>query len=196
MAPRKSTKKETPVETSVEETPVVEVQTVVDPEVVPTEATPVEATPVESTENVDKFVVVLELLQRWATDIKNVTSIVKTLQKEHVKAQKASVKKPKKVVSPSSDSKPRTPSGFAKPTKLSDELCAFLGVPAGSQLARTEVTRVLNHYIKNNNLQDSNDKRTIVPDAKLSSILKLQGNDKLTYFNLQTYIKHHFQKDA
>ena len=191
MAPRKSApKKETPPA----ETPVVAEgvsETVVDVvEVV--ETAPV----VESEVVVDKFVVVLELLQRWATDIKNATTLVKTLQKEHQKAQKASVKKPKKVASSSTEGKSRTPSGFAKPTKLSDELCGFLGVPAGSQLARTEVTRVLNEYIKKNNLQDASDKRTIVPDEKLSSILKLEGGDKLTYFNLQTYIKHHFQKDV
>jgi upstream activation factor subunit UAF30 len=191
MAPRKSApKKETPpVDTSVVVEPVSEVtQEVV--EVV--ETAPV----VESEAPVDKFVVVLELLQRWATDIKNATTLVKTLQKEHQKAQKASVKKPKKAAPSSTEGKSRTPSGFAKPTKLSDDLCGFLGVPAGSQLARTEVTRVLNEYIKKNNLQDANDKRTIVPDEKLSSILKLEGGDKLTYFNLQTYIKHHFQKDV
>jgi chromatin remodeling complex protein RSC6 len=193
MAPRKAAaKKETtsetvvPVESPVVAEPVAEVVVAVE-----------SAAPVETeTSAVDKFVVVLELLQRWATDIKNATALVKTLQKEHQKVQKASVKKPKKTASVSTEGKSRTPSGFAKPTKLSDELCAFLGVPAGSQLARTEVTRVLNEYIKKNSLQDTNDKRTIVPDAKLSSILKLQGGDKLTYFNLQTYIKHHFQKDA
>jgi chromatin remodeling complex protein RSC6 len=190
MAPRKSAKNETSTAAPVE-TPVVAEH------VTDGVSTPVEA--VETVETVevatDKFVVVLELLQRWATDIKNATALVKTLQKEHQKVQKASVKKPKKTVT-SSEGKARTPSGFAKPTKLSDELCGFLGVPAGSQLARTEVTRVLNEYIKKNNLQDANDKRTIVPDTKLSSILKLQGGDKLTYFNLQTYIKHHFHKDA
>jgi chromatin remodeling complex protein RSC6 len=194
MAPRKSAPKketpstETPVETPVVVDPSAEVAEVV--EVV--ETTPV----VESEAAVDKFVVVLEMLQRWATDIKNATTLMKTLQKEHQKAQKASVKKPKKSTPASTEGKSRTPSGFAKPTKLSDELCGFLGVPAGSQLARTEVTRVLNEYIKKNNLQDANDKRTIVPDEKLSSILKLEGGDKLTYFNLQTYIKHHFQKDV
>jgi chromatin remodeling complex protein RSC6 len=191
MAPRKSApKKETPA------TPV-DTPEVADAVVVAEVVDVVETAPVvESEAVVDKFVVVLEMLQRWATDIKNATTLMKTLQKEHQKAQKASVKKPKKVASTSADGKSRTPSGFAKPTKLSDDLCCFLGVPAGSQLARTEVTRVLNEYIKKNNLQDANDKRTIVPDEKLSSILKLEGGDKLTYFNLQTYIKHHFHKEV
>lgn len=140
----------------------------------------------------DRFVVVLERLQRFATELKDTVALVKTLQKEFVKAQKASTKKTKKVASVST--KPRTPSGFAKPTKLSDDLCSFLGVSAGSEMARTEVTRVINEYIKTHSLQDTNDKRTIVPDEKLKSILKIGEGDKLTYFNLQTYIKHHFQR--
>lgn len=143
---------------------------------------------------VDRFLVVLERLQRFATEIKDTISIVKTLQKEYQKAQKTSSKKTKKSA-PTTSTKPRTPSGFAKPTKLSDDLCNFLGVATGSQMARTEVTRVINDYIKKNALQDVNDKRTIVPDSKLLSILKLGEGDKLTYFNLQTYIKHHFQKE-
>lgn len=195
MAPRKSTKKDaSPTQTEpVSETPEVSTSTVDTPvETSPVEDVPVEVSAEEQVTEVDKFVVVLELLQRWATDLKQMTTMVKTLQKEYNKVQKTSVKKPKK----SASTKTRTPSGFAKPTKLSDELCSFLGVPAGSQLARTEVTRVLNEYIKKHNLQDSNDKRTIVPDEKLSSILKLEGDSKLTYFNLQTFIKHHFQKDV
>jgi chromatin remodeling complex protein RSC6 len=148
----------------------------------------------ETTVEVDRFVVVLEKLQRFATEIKDTIALVKTLQKDFHKAQKTSSKKTKKT-SVTSVTKPRTPSGFAKPTKLSDDLCNFLGVAVGSQMARTEVTRVINDYIKKNSLQDVNDKRTIVPDTKLLSILKLSEGDKLTYFNLQTYIKHHFQKD-
>jgi chromatin remodeling complex protein RSC6 len=153
-----------------------------------------ETTTTEVVAEVDRFVVVLERLQRFATELKDTVTLVKTLQKEFQKVQKASAKKTKKS-SPAVSTKPRTPSGFAKPTKLSDELCGFLGVDAGSQLARTEVTRIINEYIKKNSLQDASDKRTIVPDTKLMSILKLGEGDKLTYFNLQTYIKHHFHRE-
>jgi chromatin remodeling complex protein RSC6 len=180
MAPKKTTKAVVaPVET-----PVVAEAPVVD-------AVAEETTVVD----VDKFVIVLERLQRFATELKDTVTLVKTLQKEFQRVQKASTKKTKKVASPTASSKPRTPSGFAKPTKLSDDLCSFLGVPSGSQMARTEVTRVINEYIKKNSLQDTTDKRTIVPDSKLLSILKLGEGDKLTYFNLQTYIKHHFHRD-
>lgn len=149
-----------------------------------------EVTPVVE---VDRFAVVLEKLQSFANDLKETIAHVKFLQKEHTKLQKATTKKTKKA--PSSTG-PRTLSGFAKPSQLSDELCEFMGVAKGTSMARTEVTRMINDYIKKNNLQDSEDKRHILPDAKLRKILNLQGDDKLTYFNLQKYMKHHFTKDA
>jgi hypothetical protein len=195
MAPKRSTKSapvvtETPTPVAETPVPVVETTSVV------VETTPVVDVVVETTQTVevDKFVVVLERLQRFSTELKDTILLVKTLQKEFQKVQKSSVKKTKKS-SPVASNKPRTPSGFAKPTKLSDDLCSFLGVPSGSEMARTEVTRVINEYIKKNSLQDTADKRTIVPDTKLMSILKLGEGDKLTYFNLQTYIKHHFHRE-
>jgi chromatin remodeling complex protein RSC6 len=197
MAPKK-TMKSTPAPVA-EETPVVDTVVSVDESVVESVVAveTVTETPVVEVEvvgEVDKYTAIVELLLKFSSEMKEAAALVKTLQKEHNKAQKASSKKTKRV-STSNPLKPRTPSGFAKPTKLSDDLCSFLGIPSGSQMARTEVTRVLNEYIKKNSLQDVTDKRTIVPDEKLQSILQLKEGDKLTYFNLQTYIKHHFQKD-
>ena len=88
----------------------------------------------------------------------------------------------------------RRPSGFAKPTLVSKDLCDFLSMPEGSELARTEVTRLLNKYIKDNNLQDPVDRRTIRPDLKLQALLNIKGDTQLKYFNMQSYIKHHFVK--
>jgi upstream activation factor subunit UAF30 len=87
----------------------------------------------------------------------------------------------------------RSPSGFAKPTLISDELCAFLKVPIGTQLARTEVTRKITEYIKANSLQNQANKKIILPDATLGSLLKA-GDAEVTYFNLQKYLKTHFTK--
>lgn len=142
---------------------------------------------------VDRFAVVLEKLQSFASDVKEMITTVKTLQKEFnkVKNQKTS-RKTKKAAG--GDGVKRAPSGFAKPTKLSDQLCEFLGMPKGSSLARTEVTRVINQYVKTHSLQDKEDKRKINPDSKLKGIMTLGDGDKLTYFNLQSYIKHHFLK--
>ena len=57
-----------------------------------------------------------------------------------------------------------------------------------------DVTRLLNAYIKEHNLQDPTDKRKILPDAKINGIMNLKPGDNLSYFNMQTFIKHHFIK--
>ena len=88
----------------------------------------------------------------------------------------------------------RAPSGFVKPTRISDELAKFLEKPSGSEMARTEVTRDINKYIRTNNLQDVANGRKINPDAKLATLLKLKKTDELTYFNLQRYMSPHFAK--
>lgn len=184
MAPKKTT----PVTAPVQEVPK---PTVEAPVVVP-------STDVVEVEVVDKFVTVLEKLQSFASDLKELTSTVKVLQKEFTKLknQKTSRKSKKAAGGDGVAGNKRQPSGFAKPTALSDQLCEFLGLAKGSSLARTEVTRVINQYVKTNNLQDTADKRMIKPDEKLKSIMTLKEGDKLTYFNLQSYIKHHFIKAA
>jgi hypothetical protein len=90
----------------------------------------------------------------------------------------------------------REPSGFVKPTPISDELAMFLGKPVGTEMARTHVSRAINRYIKENGLRDQEDDRKINPDENLSNLLRLKEKekDKLTYFNLQKYMKPHFIK--
>jgi upstream activation factor subunit UAF30 len=90
--------------------------------------------------------------------------------------------------------KNRAPSGFVKPTKISDELASFLGKEVGTEMARTEVTRDINTYIRTNKLQDKDNGRKILPDKKLATLLNLTSADELTYFNLQKYMSPHFAK--
>ena len=61
-------------------------------------------------------------------------------------------------------------------------------------MARTEVTREINAYIREHKLQDKDNGRKINPDAKLLKLLKLKKGDELTYFNLQKYMSPHFAK--
>ena len=90
----------------------------------------------------------------------------------------------------------RAPSGFVKPTLISNELAGFLGKPEGTEMARTEVTREINSYIREHKLQDKDNGRKIIADKKLTGLLKLKKGDELTYFNLQKYMSPHFAKAA
>ena len=88
----------------------------------------------------------------------------------------------------------RLPSGFVKPTLISDQMANFLQKPIGTEMARTEVTRALNQYIRHNSLQDTSNGRIILPDAPLRKLLAVPKADELTYFNLQRYMSPHFAK--
>jgi len=116
-------------------------------------------------------------------------TLEKAVTREVKAAQKASSKRKK-------SSGNRAPSGFVKPTLITDELAAFLGKEKGSLLARTAVSKEINAYIRANKLQDPANGRKINADAKLAKLLKLAKTDELTYFNLQKFMKHHFIKMA
>jgi len=85
----------------------------------------------------------------------------------------------------------RKPSGFATPSKISTELCDFMGKEHGSEVARTEVTQYIIGYIKEKNLGQS---KKIQPDDKLKELLGTTEEDNVTYFNLQKYMNKHFPK--
>ena len=129
-------------------------------------------------------------LQQITSLLSNIKSDYKVLEKvvnrELKNAQKSSRKK--------KYSANRQPSGFVRPTRISDELANFLGKTIGVEMARTDVSKEINSYIRSNNLQDKVNGRKIIADNKLATLLKLGSEDELTYFNLQRYMKHHFIK--
>jgi chromatin remodeling complex protein RSC6 len=83
-------------------------------------------------------------------------------------------------------------SRFFSPSKISNELSEFLGKTSGTEMSRADVTREINKYIRLNNLQDSENKRIINPDTKLSTLFNLNNEDELTYWNIHRYITPHF----
>jgi upstream activation factor subunit UAF30 len=166
--------------------PVVETA-VATPDVV-VEAT-AETTPLsELTEIFSEFSGRLNQLSSQFTSLKNdFRGLEKRALRELKALQKLSAKKQRKSTN-------RQPSGFVKPTKISSELATFLGKEPGTEMARTEVTREINKYIRANNLQDSENGRKINPDKSLRSLLKIPKDEQLTYFNLQRYMSPHFAK--
>lgn len=132
-------------------------------------------------------------LQQAASLLSSIRSDFRVLERKASRelraANKVTNKRKRKAVN-------RNPSGFVKPTLISNELAAFLGKDQGTEMARTEVTREINAYIRQHNLQDTSNGRKINADDKLSGLLKLQQGDELTYFNLQKYMSPHFTKNA
>lgn len=131
-------------------------------------------------------------LQQMAGLFASMKSDYKTLEKVFSRELKSAQKNSKKRKSSGN----RQPSGFVKPTRISDELAKFLGKTVGTEMARTEVSKEINAYIREKGLQDKENGRKIHPDASLSKLLALTAADELTYFNLQRYMKHHFIKEA
>jgi chromatin remodeling complex protein RSC6 len=140
-----------------------------------------------------EFVSFMVKLQQLGTLISSLKTEFRSLEKKASRelktAAKASSKRKRKTGN-------RSPSGFVKPTLISDELASFLGKTKGTEMARTEVTREINAYIRANQLQDKTNGRRINADSKLSSLLKLASGEELTYFNLQRYMSPHFAKSG
>ncbi len=135
---------------------------------------------------------VLTKLQSAQALIASIRSEVNELKRQHARELRAANKANKRRKTNAN----RAPSGFVKPTLISNELASFLGRPEGSVLARTEVTREVNAYIRAQKLQDKDNGRKINPDAKLLKLLKLKKGEELTYFNLQKYMAAHFAKST
>jgi chromatin remodeling complex protein RSC6 len=164
--------------------------------------TPVVAPPVEapvavveesssdiSTEFVNAMTKMTNLRQQLSAVMLDVRTIQKRVDREMKAALKSSNKRKAKNAT-------RAPSGFVKPTLISDQLADFLSKPHGSLLARTDVTREINAYIRANKLQDVTNGRKINPDAKLKKLLAVKAEDELTYFNLQKFMSQHFKKSV
>ncbi|MEO6194616.1 MAG: SWIB/MDM2 domain-containing protein [Thermoanaerobaculia bacterium] len=80
-------------------------------------------------------------------------------------------------------------SAFMAPLQPDEALAAVVGK---DPLPRTEVTKKIWEYIRQNNLQDPNDKRTIRADAKLKAIF--DGKDSVTMFELTKLVNAHLKK--
>ena len=143
-------------------------------------------------DNFPQFTKILGELETLKANLQKSIVAVRSLQKDVTREIRKHDNRRKKEAS----KKKRAPSGFAKPTIISEALCSFLGKPQGTEMARTEVTKHLTTYIKEHNLQDPQNKRTILPDKKLQKLLQTKKDDEVTYFNLQKYMKVHFPKST
>lgn len=187
-APKKATKKVEEVVVA----PVVAAPAVVE-EVVSVVLAPATETPAAEASLSEQSTDFFAKIQQLGAVISGLKSEYRALEKRWTKELKMSAKRGNNKRKRAAN---RAPSGFVKPTKISDELATFLDKPTGSEMARTEVTRDINLYIRSNSLQDKANGRKINPDSKLAELLKIDAGEELTYFNLQKYMSRHFAKKA
>lgn len=137
----------------------------------------------------DQLVVQLNLMKAHVSMIqRNVQQLEKNIKKQ--------MKGMKKEIIKNKNKGNRLPSGFAKPSKVTKELCEFMNKSEGTEIARTEVTRALVAYIKENKLENTENSKIISPDDKLKILLGLDDSQELTYFNIQKYMNKHFVKNV
>ena len=118
--------------------------------------------------------------------VKYLKSVVKTLKS--LRADSSRVMKVKKRAPRSKN----TQSGFMKPVPISEEMVKFCKWEKDVPKSRVDVTKYICNYIKENSLQYPKDKRIILPDNKLKTLLNVSDDDKLTYYTLQKKIQPHF----
>ena len=139
-----------------------------------------------------QFSDILGTLSAFRSQITLLQNQVRGLEKSYNKKIKNMEKEVKKNKSKGN----RKPSGFAVPTKITNELCDFMKLDHGTAVARTEVTQYIINYIKKNELQWKENRKIIKPDKALTSLLSVEDKDEVTYFNLQKYMNRHFKKSA
>jgi chromatin remodeling complex protein RSC6 len=173
-----------------------------------TAATPVAATPevVPEEENVNNYasmnaalVVSLQKIVNETKDAIKSLRTMKTMHERELKENKNSKKKEKRVRT--------SQAGFAVATRITPQLAAYIGVDSVDSLSRTDAVKKIHERIVQKNLQDPEDRRIIryENDKELKALLGLpeafkvnskgEKDTKLSYFNLQRYISHHFIKE-
>jgi chromatin remodeling complex protein RSC6 len=146
--------------------------------------------------NDDELFVQFEELTTQLNTIKTQITGIQQNIKQLEKNVKKNMKSLKKDVIKTKNKGNRQPSGFAKPTKVTKELCEFMNKAEGTEIARTEVTCALVSYIKQHKLENTTNSKIIHPDEKLKLLLGIEDGEELNYFTIQKFMNKHFVKNA
>lgn len=131
-----------------------------------------------------------EKINEMVKQMKELQAYGKVLDKEFNGVSRQLLKL-KKIKNKSSS---RPLSGFAVPSRLTDELYEFLKIQKGTLIARKDVTKMMNEYIVKHECRDEKDKRNIIPNEELQALFHCGSDEQITYFNLQSYMKQHYLK--
>jgi chromatin remodeling complex protein RSC6 len=138
---------------------------------------------------IDEEIARLRETQTKSTGVKFLRSLgkrVKTLRGHTVRVMKQKQK---------TNRKNNTNSGFLKPVQISKDMAKFTGWDHDQLRSRVDVTKYICNYIRENDLQNPEDRRQILADKKLAKLLEYSADKDekpLTYYRIQTYMKKHF----
>jgi len=147
-------------------------------------ATPILAAPILVVPIETQFDLIQQNLTKFKTSIAEMQQQLRTLEK----AVKKENKKP--------EPKMRQPKivGIDIPEKITAELALFMQLPTESTAARNAVTAFITEYIRQQKLQDMNDRKRIHLNAELAALFQVPTTEQVTYFNLHKYITTLFIK--
>ena len=131
-----------------------------------------------------------EQLSTLKSAIVAASSSLKTIEKQAARVVKKADRKRKRKVEAVEGAPPK-PCVFTTPTKISEELCSFLGKPKGTEISRSAVTKAVMAYAHSHSLME---KQKIKVDAPLRKLLTVTEADNVTILNLQKYLNRHYVK--
>lgn len=126
---------------------------------------------------------IMSELAALRTEVKNLTKLVRKIRstQEDPNGEKAAARS--------------KTNGFNREVKVDEELRVFLGLQEGELISRSQVTKRINVYVKENGLKHPDNGRVIVLDDKLRALLKPPEDVQVTFLNLQKYISPHYVKE-
>merc|ERR1712173_503360 len=80
--------------------------------------------------------------------------------------------------------------GIQAPLKVSDQLSKIIGTAKGEQVSRPQVVKKLWDYIKDNNLQDPENKQWFTPDKTMAPVFGTK-KIKINYSSMSKYLEDH-----
>jgi len=132
----------------------------------------------------------VDLFQKLREQSTNAVKTLQKLQKQVTKELKEAGRRRRRVSKDAADGsvKEKRPTIFTTPVTLRDPLCAFLGLPNGSQKTPADVTRAFSAYVESHKLKDAEKGHTIHPDAAMRKVLGVKEGEQVTYRNIQSYL--------
>lgn len=78
------------------------------------------------------------------------------------------------------------------PMNVSNELLKYLSEKPGTKLTKSECMKRVSNRVKEDNLQNPENKRQFTPNKKLAKILNMDKVKTITFVELNKYLSHHF----